>query len=177
MRARLVITRGEATPSALDLDPDRRITLGRSRDNTIVLHDEHASRLHAQVYNLQGKWFIRDCGTRNHTYVNSARVQDETPLQDGQEIGIADMRLRFMLLDDAGRPVPPSPPSQVRETPPGGNGQSGQPDSGHTTLLADELAALHEFMASAVEETDPAEVIRRALATLAKHTRATVTGF
>jgi hypothetical protein len=108
MRARLVIVRGEGTPSALDLDPDHPITLGRSRDNTMVLHDRHAARLHAQVYNLKGRWYLRDCGTRNHTYVNAARVQGETPLLDGQEIAIADLRLRF-LLRCGGKLPPPDP--------------------------------------------------------------------
>src|SRR6266496_964721 len=100
MRARLVIVRGEGTPPVFDLDPVLPITLGRSRENNVVLHDEHASRLHAKVYHQDGHWFIKDCGARNHTHVNAVRIQGEAVLQDGHEIGIAGVRLRFMVLNN-----------------------------------------------------------------------------
>jgi two-component system, NtrC family, response regulator HydG len=108
MNARLVIVRGEGAPSSLDLDPDQPITVGRSRDNTMVLYDLHASRLHVQVYFQGGHWFLRDIHSRNGTRVNSVRVCGEARLFDGQEIVIADVRLHFRLLC-GGRPPPPAP--------------------------------------------------------------------
>ncbi len=186
MHARLVILRGEATPLAIELEPDCPITLGRSRDNTVILHDEHASRHHARIYHNNGTWLIRDCGTRNGTRVDSARILTEAALRDGYLIDIADMRLRFEIRNPdcaPDRPLPallehgtPLPPNRTLAEA-GHNGPNGLPDSGHTTLLADELAALHEFMTTAVKETDAGEVIRRALFVVAKHTRATVAGF
>src|SRR5262249_19803546 len=96
------------TPSALDLDPDRPITLGRSQDNTMVLHDEHASRRHLRVYFRGGHWYIWD-HSRHGTYVNSVRMSGEVRGLDGQEeIGIADLRLRFLLLC-GGKYPPPDP--------------------------------------------------------------------
>jgi two-component system, NtrC family, response regulator HydG len=166
MHARLVIVRGEGTPSSFELDPDNPITLGRSRDNMMVLHDEHASRLHAQVYFQDGHWFLRDIDTRNGTRIDSERVRGATPLLDGQEIAIADMRLRFEELEGV-RVPPPEPPPPPKP----------QPDSAHTTLLADELAVLHKFMTATVKETDPGMVIRHMLSTVLRQTRATVAGF
>ncbi len=165
MRARLVIVRGEGTPPSCELDPGKSIFLGRSRDSTMLLHDEHASRQHAHIFFQDGRWFIRDRGTRNGTRVNSAPVQGDTELPDGCEITIADMRLRFVLLtrDDAG-------PSDTAEAP-------SLLEPQHTTLLADELAVLHDFMTTTVKETDPGLVVRHMLATVARHTRATVAGF
>jgi len=50
MRARLNVEAGECLPPTLDLFPGQPITLGRSRDNTLVLRDELASRLHAKIF-------------------------------------------------------------------------------------------------------------------------------
>ena len=50
MRARLTLEAGETLPTSLELLPGQPVTLGRSRDNTVVLRDELASRLHAKIY-------------------------------------------------------------------------------------------------------------------------------
>jgi DNA-binding NtrC family response regulator len=172
MRARLVVVRGDGTPPFCDLNPDNPITLGRSRDNSIVLHDEHASRLHARLFFTGGQWVIRDCGTRNGTRVNAQRLQADTALQDGHEIAIADMRLRFLALDrtEVSPPPPPSPGAITAE-----EELNLQPEP--STLLADELAVLHDFMTATVKETDPGQVIRHTLTTVARHTQATLAGF
>ncbi len=46
MRASLVIEAGQGEPRVCPLPLDRTVTLGRHRNNLIVLHDEHASRWH-----------------------------------------------------------------------------------------------------------------------------------
>src|SRR5262245_19521066 len=113
MRARLVIVRGEGTGSSYELYPEEPVSLGRSRDCDLVLHDEHASRHHAQVRCQDGRWLLRDLVTRNGTWVDGVRVAGEVELPDGCEIAIADMRLRFVLAavvvippeDAAGKPA------------------------------------------------------------------------
>jgi len=108
MNARLVLLRGEATPSSLDLNPDHPITLGRSRENTMVLHAKYVHRHHAQVYFQGGHWFVRELHGRNGIHLNSVRVCGEARLLDGQEIAIADLRLHFRLLC-GGKLPPPAP--------------------------------------------------------------------
>jgi hypothetical protein len=108
MKARLVIVRGEATPSSLDLDPDHPVTVGRSRENSMVLDEEHAARQHLLVYFQGGHWFFRDLGSRSGIRVNSVRVPGEGRLLDGDEIAIADVRLHFQLLC-GGKLPPPGP--------------------------------------------------------------------
>src|SRR5262245_38458711 len=88
MKARLVIVRGEGTPSSLDLDPDHPVTVGRSRESTMVLHDEHAARQHIQLYSQGGHWFVRDLDTRGGTRVNAVRVAGEARLLGGDEIAL-----------------------------------------------------------------------------------------
>ena len=62
MRTRLTVEAGDCTPAPLDLPPGRPATLGRSRDNTVVVRDELSSRLHAKVYFEDGQWHLRDFG-------------------------------------------------------------------------------------------------------------------
>jgi Nif-specific regulatory protein len=174
MRARLVILRGEGVPPVLELDPSRPISLGRSRDNDLVLHDEHASRQHARIYCQDDQWILRDCGTRNGTRVNAARVENEVTLLDGHEIEIADMRLRFSLLGGNGFEADPVPAQDEAgpETP----GCDGLPLF-DTPLQQDELTVLHDFMTAAITESSPCGIVQRMLSTVCRQTRATVAGF
>ena len=113
MQARLTLESGDAQPPACDLDPDRPATLGRSRDNTIVLRDEHASRVHARIQVEDGRWRLRDLGL-NGTFLNGERVRQEADLAHGQVIRIGDVRFRFTALDvtaladDEGPLTPPA---------------------------------------------------------------------
>src|SRR5262245_17448115 len=94
MKARLTIETGDARPEALDLEPTQAASLGRSRDNTVVLRSEHASRLHAKVLFESGRWQVQDFSL-NGTLVNGSRVQQRADLEHGQEIRIGEIRLRF----------------------------------------------------------------------------------
>src|SRR6516162_5528269 len=87
MRARLTLEAGESLPQSLDLSPGQPITLGRGRDNTFVLRDELASRLHAKVYFEDGRWYLRDFGL-NGTRVDGQRVNGAVELTDGKKIKI-----------------------------------------------------------------------------------------
>jgi Nif-specific regulatory protein len=94
MRARLTLEAGESLPQSLDLSPGQPITLGRGRDNTFVLRDELASRLHAKVYFEDGRWYLRDFGL-NGTRVDGQRVNGAVELTDGKKIKIGEVLLRF----------------------------------------------------------------------------------
>jgi Nif-specific regulatory protein len=177
MLARLTIELGEGAPRVCDLSPDRPVTLGRSRDNTVTLQDEHASRQHARIFHENGRWFIHDFGTLNGTRVNGARVQWPTPLEDGQRIAIGDMRLRFTLQGERGTAPPPSTADHraLDVADPVPTPQSS--DVRRTALRADELSALYAFMAAALAESDPRTVVCQALAAVAEQTGATIAGF
>src|SRR5262245_19163465 len=101
MNARLSLLDGDARPNVLDLSPDRPISIGRSRDNTIVLpHEEQASRLHARLYYEGGRWLLRDFGL-NGTRINDSRVNQIAELADGNEIKIGGVRFKFQIPDPA----------------------------------------------------------------------------
>jgi two-component system response regulator HydG len=164
MRARLAIEQGEGAPRVIYLEPGKTVTLGRSRDNDVVLHDEHASRQHAQIESKDGLCVLRDLSTLNGTFVNGEKITQPFPLQHGQLIGIADMRFCFEVVE--GDPIdhqqePPTPMNRVD--------RSG--------LWADDLAVLYDFVTATAEETDSVILIERTLETIAQCTGAAVCGF
>jgi Nif-specific regulatory protein len=140
----------------------------------IVLHDEHASRWHAEVFQEEGRWFIRDFGALNGTRVNGEPIAQQTPLENGQLIGIGKTSLRFTV--EPGTDVVPTTPEIAsfppRETPPPTPAELDQ-----TVLRKDELTALCQFMAASLRETDPRALIQLALETVHHQTGASVTGF
>ena len=63
MVGRLNLVEGDARPDMIEVTPDRPISIGRSRDNNIVIpRDELTSRLHAKVYYKNGQWYVQDFG-------------------------------------------------------------------------------------------------------------------
>jgi Nif-specific regulatory protein len=165
MQARLTVVRGLADPPVCDFPSTQRVTLGRGQQNTVILHDEHASRKHAQVYYEDGHWYLCDCGTRNGTRVNAGRIAGPVRLVDGQEFAIADLCVRFNVV--APRPL------GGEGTPPEGY----EPVEPLTILHHDELNLLHEFMTAAVKEVDETAVVRRALQTVRRLTQAALCGY
>jgi Nif-specific regulatory protein len=172
MHARLSIETGEGSPALSTLTPDRVVTLGRNRSNSVILQDKHASRWHAEVVHEDGRWILRDCGTLNGTRRNGQRIPRPTPLMHGDEIGIGDTVLRFLLEgqpDIAASPtpievdLPPAPPEEELGS--------------RTVLLPDELGALCEFMKGSLRESAPKPLVGRALTTILNQTGACMAGY
>lgn len=69
-----------------NLDDDS-LTIGRSRDNSIVLDDMLVSRRHVVITADDEGLLLRDVGSRNGTFVNGRRVE-QIHLQEGDRIGI-----------------------------------------------------------------------------------------
>jgi Nif-specific regulatory protein len=157
------------------LTPDRVVTLGRNRNNTIVLHDKHASRWHAEIYFEAGRWLLRDCGTLNGTRCNGTRLLQPVGLAHGDEIRIGDTCLRFLLDPEDNGDIQPTP--LETPLPPLAVGPPGQEPSSETIFHADELTALCQFMQGSVQETSPSDLVSRALTTLLRQTGATAAGY
>ncbi len=71
---------------------DGRVPSGRRRigdhrprpTNAIVVKDERCSRNHAEVFQAQGQWTLRDLDSRNGTLVDGQRIQVDYQLQAGR---------------------------------------------------------------------------------------------
>ncbi|HEV3143127.1 MAG TPA: sigma 54-interacting transcriptional regulator [Gemmataceae bacterium] len=156
MLARLVLEAGDGAPDEVELSTNEPVSMGRSRDNTIVLRDEHASRLHARIHFSDGRWQIQDFGL-NGTFVNGERIHKQALLEHGQEIRIGKVRLRFQLPDGATS-------SQFRGLAPSSLHDRPSFTAPSTSRLqVDETAILCNFMAGAAGVSDAATLLRSAL--------------
>ncbi|MFC6705642.1 FHA domain-containing protein [Flexivirga alba] len=63
------------------------LTIGRGRENSIVLDDMLVSRHHVRITADSDGLILEDLGSRNGTYVNGRRVE-RTHLSEGDRIGI-----------------------------------------------------------------------------------------
>lgn len=191
MRARLTLEGGDCVPTSLDLSPTGQpVTLGRSRDNTLVLRDELASRLHAKIYFEDGRWHVRDFGL-NGTRVDGARVNGSAELGDGQRVKIGEVVLKFVLEPKAPpRPIKEAPATmpmkgsenphkvtKVHEIP--GERVPGElaAEEADKQLRVDELTALCKFMTGAVETKSPHDLTSFALRAILNQTAAKLVGY
>jgi len=71
-------------------------TIGRSRENTVVLDDPSVSRRHARIApaaNGSVRLVIEDVGSRNGTWLGGRRVTLPQPLVDGARLRVGDQEL------------------------------------------------------------------------------------
>jgi Nif-specific regulatory protein len=94
--AYLVVRRDDGFGEVFPLQPGGRFTLGRAGTNRIVLKDELCSREHAEVYQSDGTWVVRDLGSLNGTRLNNEGVTVERPLEPRDEIHLGRTRLVYV---------------------------------------------------------------------------------
>jgi transcriptional regulator with GAF, ATPase, and Fis domain len=91
-----------AGESVVRLVPGGRLSLGRAPGNDIVLHDERASRVHAEIHPAADGWMIRDLQSRNGTSVDGLPVTEDRRLAPGDVIRIGLVELVFRAGDSPG---------------------------------------------------------------------------
>jgi len=195
MRAHLTVESGTCEPQAVDLIPGMTVTIGRSRENALVVRDDLVSRLHAKVFFEDDKWLIRDFGL-NGTKVGGAKLSGAAELTDGTELVVGHVTFRFArgkmpaAPKSAALAATPAPlstsPSEVRVTraqhlvprEPSELRESAAGEStSETDLRMDELTALCKYMTAAVGVPDALELIRLTLRTVLNQTSAAVVGY
>jgi Nif-specific regulatory protein len=96
MTAYLVIREGSKWTDVFRLVDGESVTVGRAPTNAIVVKDERCSRNHAEVFQSQGQWMLRDLDSRNGTLVDGQRIQNDYHLQAGEIIRIGNSHLAFV---------------------------------------------------------------------------------
>ncbi len=86
----LLIAHQEGTDSSkvIRLDGDTEVTVGRSRQATIVADHEKVSRLHAKIVRHGDRVTVRDLDSRNGTLVNGQKITKETEVRSGDAIAV-----------------------------------------------------------------------------------------
>ncbi len=72
-----------------------QISIGRGKENDIVLDDIYVSHHHAVITPVRNLYQIEDLQSRNHTYVNGSVLHGRTYLQNGDTIKIGCVTFRF----------------------------------------------------------------------------------
>lgn len=67
------------------------LLIGRSPEAALTLNDRWVSRLHCQIDEVGGRFFLRDLGSKHGTFVNGQQVT-EVPLALGDQIDIGMSR-------------------------------------------------------------------------------------
>jgi DNA-binding winged helix-turn-helix (wHTH) protein len=75
--------------------------VGRSRGCRVRLDSTRVSRQHARIIVTGGAALIEDCGSRNGTLVRGAPADGQVRLQDGDDIGVAGIRVLFRVISAA----------------------------------------------------------------------------
>lgn len=103
--ASLLILKGDQSGKRIQLVDDR-ILLGRNRECQVVIDLPAASREHANILRIQGKFYIEDRGSRNGTFVNNQQIGERTELKDNDRIKICDFLCSFHITANALKPLP-----------------------------------------------------------------------
>ncbi len=106
MNARLTITEPTGRTIKTDIDLTKTFTIGRAKENDIVLNDRRVSRKHAFIYPEAGSFKIVDGFVEgghlfrsvNHIFVNGT-MHLEHVLLDGDSVLIGESRIDFHILE------------------------------------------------------------------------------
>lgn len=73
------------------------VKIGRIPKNEISIPDPFLSSTHAEIHMADGKYFIRDNGSTNGTFVNGKQLHEmEAPLNDGDRIHLGQVEFLFV---------------------------------------------------------------------------------
>ena len=96
--ARLVVVDGaeSALPpgTAFSLQPVTRV--GRHSANTLALDEPFVSGEHAELAYDNGRWWLRDLGSTNGTFVNGNPVRVATGVRPGDIVQFGRIKLQFV---------------------------------------------------------------------------------
>ena len=80
-------------------------TMGTSNSNDIVIESNEVASRHAKIYKVGETWKIQNLHIHETTSVNGRRI-DQRFLQDGDEVTIGDVLIRFNLSKNKFRQIP-----------------------------------------------------------------------
>ncbi len=79
---------------------ESRIPIGRGPENDVVLLDPSLSRRHAVLEYRAGRFWVRDLGSRNGTFLNGRPLPAEgRPLRNGDRLRLGRVELRYREAD------------------------------------------------------------------------------
>jgi serine/threonine-protein kinase len=96
----LIVERGREKGTTFELSTDTPCVAGRDPASVqIVITDPAASRRHFQVSAKDGRWYVTDLGSKNHTYLNAEKLEKPIELTSGDRIQVGETVLSFLAED------------------------------------------------------------------------------
>jgi hypothetical protein len=92
----VVLEGGDASlmPGEL-IEIEAQNSVGRARENSIFIDDATVSARHALISYRHNRWWLRDLGSTNGTFVNNKPIQGVTEIFNGDVIAIGQVWLRL----------------------------------------------------------------------------------
>ncbi len=103
-RLRFTVVSEELAGAQFELAADRAISVGRTKDNALVLNHRSVSRRHARIEPNGAGWRIVDLDSHNGTRVGEELVT-ERDLEPGDEVTFGEITVQWMPVD-AGEATP-----------------------------------------------------------------------
>lgn len=75
---------------------ERVVLIGRRARCDMTLADDSLSGVHAVLFRIGGRWFVRDLNSRTGTFVNGALIRQRRGLEDGDLIRVGRAEIRFV---------------------------------------------------------------------------------
>jgi len=72
------------------------VVVGRSPDNAISIPDNSVSRKHLLLRQTPAGWMASDMGSGNGTLINGETIDEETLLENGDQIALGDTEFQFV---------------------------------------------------------------------------------
>jgi Nif-specific regulatory protein len=94
--AYLVVRREGGYGDIFPLNAGHRHTMGRANSNRIVLKDDLCSREHAEIFQVDGRWYVRDLNSLNGTRVNGEGLTTDREMQPNDEVNVGRSHLVFV---------------------------------------------------------------------------------
>ena len=81
------------------------VTIGRDRENDIVLDSANVSRHHAVIIDTGTNYIVNDLRSSNGVHVRKERIRSAATLNDDDEIRICDHEFTFRIVADENAPT------------------------------------------------------------------------
>lgn len=92
LEAKLVVVGGDAKKAEVSLDLP--VVIGRGKEAGLTVPHALVSRKHTEVYEQDGRLFVRDLGSLNGTYLNNTRIDCDQPLDPNQLLTLGNITFR-----------------------------------------------------------------------------------
>jgi hypothetical protein len=118
LHLRFRIDGGDEVTRNFELQPGRRLSIGRTRENDIALDHTSVSKMHASLLlNSAGRLVVADTGSTNGTYLNGERIAYGKAIEifagDKVKFGAIDVELAYAPHEPEEETVSPDAPTQA----------------------------------------------------------------